>query len=156
MAGQSTISWCRIRWDGLSAKPSSWSGSRPSIRDAIANRGELVPQLAARPLPRTRAKAFDVKPRVVFDNEASNRFTVIEVHARDRSALLNRLGRALFEAQVIIHSAHITAYGERVADTFYVTDLMGGKIVDALRQGSIATALEQAASDERQAELEVA
>lgn len=127
---------------------------KSSIRDAIANRGELVPKLAARPLPRTRARAFDVKPRVVFDNEASNRFTVIEVHARDRPALLNRLGRALFEAQVIIHSAHITAYGERVADTFYVTDLTGGKIVDAQRQGSIATALEDAASDERQAELE--
>ena len=137
-------------------EPSQLERIKTAIRDAIANRGELVPRLAARPLPRTRAKAFDVKPRVVFDNDASNRFTVVEVHARDRSALLNRLGRALFEAQVIIHSAHITAYGERVADTFYVTDLTGQKIVDASRLKSIAAALETAASDERQAELESA
>ena len=92
----------------------------------------------------------------MFDNEASGRFTVIEVHARDRSALLNRLGRALFEAQIIIHSAHITHYGESAADTFYVTDLVGGKITGTDRLKTIATALEAAASDERQAELEVA
>ncbi|WP_379548382.1 [protein-PII] uridylyltransferase [Qipengyuania sp. DSG2-2] len=135
-------------------EPRQMERIKTSIRDAIANRGELVPKLAARPLPRARAKAFDIKPRVQFDNEASSRFTVIEVAARDRSALLNRLGRALFEAQVMIHSAHITHYGESAADTFYVTDLMGQKITDALRLGSIATALEEAASDERQAELE--
>ncbi len=129
---------------------------KQAIDDALANRGEMVPRLAARPLPRARSKAFDVKPRVVFDNEASGRFTVIEVHARDRSALLNRLGRALFEAQIIIHSAHITHYGESAADTFYVTDLVGGKITGTDRLKTIATALEAAASDERQAELEVA
>ena len=137
-------------------EPDQLERIKSAIRDAIANRGELVPKLAARPLPRTRAKAFDVKPRVLFDNDASGRFTVIEVHARDRSALLNRLGRALFEAQVIIHSAHITAYGERVADTFYATDLTGQKIVGEARLKAIAKALEEAASDERQAELEVA
>ena len=60
--------------------------------------------------------------------EASNRFTVVEVNAKDRPALLNRLARALFEAQLVVHSAHIATYGERAADTFYVTDLFGHKV----------------------------
>lgn len=127
-----------------------------SINDALANKGELVPKLAARPLPITRAGTFKVAPRVTFDNNASNRFTVIEVNARDRPALLNRLARALFEANLIIQSAHITAYGERAADTFYVTDLLGTKISSEQRLKEISDRLVQAASDEKQKELEEA
>ncbi|MGB5779879.1 MAG: [protein-PII] uridylyltransferase [Allopontixanthobacter sediminis] len=127
-----------------------------SISDALANRIELVPRLAKRPLPHSRARTFDVRPRVLFDNEASNRFTVIEVNARDRPALLNRLARSLFEFQLVVYSAHITSYGERAADNFYVTDLLGNKITSAERLRSIEGALLDAASDERQAELEEA
>jgi len=101
---------------------------KKSIGDALANRIELVPQLAKRPAARIRSEAFSVRPRVQFDNKASNRFTVVEVNAKDRPALLNRLARALFEAQLVVHSAHIATYGERAADTFYVTDLFGHKV----------------------------
>ncbi len=127
---------------------------KKSIGDALANRVELAPRLAQRPLPISRSKAFDVEPRVLVDNKASNRFSVIEVNARDRPALLNRLARTLFEHQLIVHSAHITAYGERAADTFYVTDVIGGKITAQNRVDTITQALLDAASDARQAELE--
>jgi len=125
-----------------------------SITDALGNRIELVPKLAQRPLPLSRANAFEVAPRVTFDNAASNRFTVIEVNARDRSALLNRLSRALFESNLIVHSAHITNYGERAADTFYVTDLTGDKVEQASRLAEIEQRLLNAASDTRQKQLE--
>lgn len=127
---------------------------KTAIADALANKIELAPQLARRPLPRMRARAFEVRPRVLFDNGASNRFTVIEVNARDRPALLNRLARSLFENQLMVHSAHITAYGERAADTFYVTDPLGQKVTAPDRLSSIETSLLDAASDARQAELE--
>ena len=125
-----------------------------AIGDALANRVELAPRLARRPLPISRSKAFPVRPRVVFDNDASNRFTVVEIHARDRPALLNRLARTLFEHQLIVHSAHITAYGERAADIFYVTDPMGEKVMRDDRLSILEEALLDAASDRRQAELE--
>ena len=125
-----------------------------SIADALANRSALVPQLAKRPLSHSRAAAFDVRPVVSFDNQASGRFTVIEVNARDRPALLNRLARALFESRLLVFSAHVTNYGERAADTFYVTDLTGGKITGSARLKAVEAALLEAASDERQAELE--
>ncbi|WP_120717123.1 [protein-PII] uridylyltransferase [Tsuneonella amylolytica] len=125
-----------------------------AIADALANKRALVPELAKRPLPLNRSKAFDVSPVVTFDNQASNRFTVIEVQARDRAALLNRLARTLFENRLVVNSAHVTNFGERAADTFYVTDLTGGKIVAPTRLKAIEAALLAAASDERQAELE--
>lgn len=126
------------------------------IRDALLARIELVPKLAARPLAHSRAKAFDVAPRVGFDNNASNHFTVIEVTARDRPALLNRLAYALYKANLIVHSAHITAYGEAAADTFYVTDLTAEKIKAPERLADIEAALLEAASDHRQQQLEQA
>ena len=126
------------------------------ISDALLARIELVPKLAARPLTHSRAKAFDVAPRVGFDNDASNNFTVIEVTARDRPALLNRLAYALYKANLIVHSAHITAYGEAAADTFYVTDLTGAKVKAADRQAEIEVALLEAASDQTQQQLEKA
>ncbi len=121
-----------------------------SIGDALANRVKLMPQLAARPFARARAAAFDVKPIVLFDNAASNRFTVIEVGARDRPALLNRVARALFEARLIVHSAHVATYGERAVDTFYVTDLLGGK-VDGPRLKAVEKRLLEAAQDQGEA-----
>ncbi len=127
---------------------------KTAIEDALANRIELVPQLAKRPLPRARADTFEVRPRVDFDNDASNRFTVIEVNARDRPALLNRLARALFESGLMVNSAHITAYGERAADTFYVTDVMGGKVTSRDKLNSIESLLMDAASDQTQAQAE--
>jgi [protein-PII] uridylyltransferase len=126
------------------------------IRDALLAKVELVPKLAARPLAHSRAKAFDVAPRVGFDNDASSNFTVIEVTARDRPALLNRLAHALYKASLIVHSAHITAYGEAAADTFYVTDLTGAKIKAPERLAEIEARLLEAASDHRQQQLEQA
>ena len=129
---------------------------KKGIRDALLAKVELVPKLAARPLAHSRAKAFDVAPRVGFDNDASNHFTVVEVTARDRPALLNRLAHALYKANLIVHSAHITAYGEAAADTFYVTDLTGAKVKAPERLAEIEAALLEAASDRRQQQLEKA
>lgn len=125
-----------------------------SIKDALLANVELVPKLAARPLPHSRAKTFAVAPMVHFDNNASNHFTVIEVTARDRPALLNRLAHALFRSNLLVQSAHITAYGESATDTFYVTDLTGGKVIHTDRLDEIEALLLEAASDERQLELE--
>jgi len=129
---------------------------KTAITDALANRVKLAPQLYAKPLSRPRMDAFEVRPRVAFDHDASNRFTVIEVSARDRPALLNRLARALFEAKLIVHSAHIATYGERAVDNFYVTDLLGEKIGAGARAKAVEKRLLQAANEESQEAVEVA
>lgn len=120
---------------------------RSSIENALANRIKILPQLVARPDARPRADAFDVRPRVLVDNKASNRLTVVEVNARDRPALLNRLAHALFESKLMVHSAHIATYGERAADTFYVTDLLGAKLTSSSRIKALERRLLEAASE---------
>ena len=119
---------------------------KAGIADALVNRARLTEKLATKPLPRPRADAFPIEPNVLIDNAASNRFTVIEVNARDRPALLYALADALFEAKVTIHSAHIATYGERAVDTFYVTDLTRDKITAPLRLKSIERRLLDAAT----------
>jgi [protein-PII] uridylyltransferase len=120
---------------------------RHSIEGALANRVRLLPQLQARPDARPRADAFDVRPRVLVDNKASNRFTVVEVNARDRPALLNRLAYALFDARLMVHSAHVATYGEQAVDTFYVTDLLGEKLESSSRTKTLEKRLLEAASE---------
>ncbi len=118
-----------------------------AIGDVLAGQKRMIDGLAARPLPRTRAEAFTVNPNVLIDNRASNRYTVVEVNAQDRPALLYELAHALFQAKVTLHSAHIATYGERAVDTFYVTDLTGDKIVSEARLADIEAHLRRAAGE---------
>lgn len=121
---------------------------KAAIADALANRAKLTERLKTRPLPRLRADAFPIEPNVLIDSKASNRFTVVEVNARDRPALLYHLAHVLFQAKVTIHSAHVATYGERAVDTFYLTDLIGDKIVSASRLRTIERRLLEAAAGE--------
>ena len=121
---------------------------RTAIEDALANRGKLADRLVAKPAARTRADAFEIAPNVLIDNRASNRFTVVEVNARDRPALLNQLANALFQSKVTLHSAHVATYGERAVDTFYVTDLTGDRIDNPGRIKTLERRLLAAAAGE--------
>ena len=102
------------------------------IRDNTekALRGEiwLEKALAGRRSLPARADVFQVEPRVLIDNTASRTHSVIEVNGRDRPGLLFELAKALKELGLVIHSAHISTYGERVVDVFYVKDVFGLKI----------------------------
>ena len=118
-----------------------------AIADALADKGRLVDRLVAKPLARMRAEAFRIEPAVLIDNKASNRFTVIEVNAQDRPALLNQLAYALFQSRLTLHSAHIATYGERAVDVFYVTDLLGGKVEAKPKIRALEKRLLRAASD---------
>ena len=118
---------------------------RETIADTLAGKIRLRERLAERPLARARADAFPVEPRVLFPPNASNRNTVVEVNAADRPGLLYALLRALFDAKVAIRSAHITTYGERAVDTFYLTDLIGQKLDGAQRLRGLETRLMNAA-----------
>ncbi len=96
-----------------------------------------------RKLPK-REQAFTVSSQVMFDNDASNTATMIEVTARDRPGLLHDLTWALFENGVSINSAHITTYGEEAIDTFYVRDAFGLKITSKEKLRRIKNAILEA------------
>ncbi len=116
-----------------------------SVTSALGGQLPAADKLASRALAR-RAEAFTIQPAVFVDAGASNRYTVIEVNARDRAALLFELSRAIFESNAIIHSAHIATYGERAVDVFYLTDLNGAKIDEPLRLRSLKERLIKASA----------
>ncbi|HYD14991.1 MAG TPA: ACT domain-containing protein, partial [Hyphomicrobium sp.] len=90
-----------------------------------------------------RVEAFTVPPEVYVNNALSDVFTVIEVTGRDRTGLLYELTNALSDLSLDIASAHVTTFGEKAVDVFYVTDLTGKKIESDTRQQAIKDRLTQ-------------
>jgi [protein-PII] uridylyltransferase len=93
-------------------------------------------------------QAFTVEPEVTIDNGISDQFSVVEVAGLDRPGLLYEVTAALSDLSLDITSAHITTFGERAVDAFYVTDLEGAKIVTAERRAAISQALTKVLSGE--------
>ena len=111
------------------------------IEDVLAGRKHLPEVIAHKTKQRRKTKAFSVTPRVSINNSLSNRFTVIELEGLDRTGLLSDITAVLSDLSLDIASAHITTFGERVVDTFYVTDLIGHKITNENRHGNIVERL---------------
>jgi [protein-PII] uridylyltransferase len=117
-----------------------------AVLKALAGQEPSTERLAARALPLPRAEAFTVHPAVFVNNQASSRYTVVEVNARDRPALLYELTSALYDAGAVIRSAHIATHGERAVDVFYVTGTDGGKIEATAQRRRLEAALHKAAA----------
>ena len=98
-----------------------WSGET-RVEDMIAQH--------RRRWARKKIKAVDATPRVVFDNETSEPYTVVDVFARDRIGFLYDVSRILSAADLDIHMARIGTDADQVADAFYVTDMTGKKLAD--------------------------
>lgn len=96
-----------------------------------------------------RRKLFDVEPAIRLDLEGSDDCLILEADGRDRPGLLYSLASTLSDLGVMIRSAHIATYGERVVDVFYLADAPGYKIVNARRIQSIERRLLAVLRDER-------
>ena len=107
------------------------------IEDVLSGKTWLPDMIEKRTKPKRGAKAFRIEPRADIGNALSNRFSVIEVEGLDRPGLLSEITGALSDLSLDIASAHITTFGEKVVDTFYVTDLTGQKIESPARIATI-------------------
>ncbi len=123
------------------------------IEQALSGRLKLAEEIRKlRPIS-PRLRGLSIPPRVVIDNHASATHTVVELNARDRPGLLHDVTAAMSAAGVQIASAHITTFGLRAVDVFYVKDAFGLKIENerklaALREALQAALAEPAAPDE--------
>jgi [protein-PII] uridylyltransferase len=73
-------------------------------------------------------------PRVLVDNDASARSTVIEVRAPDGIAVLYRITKVLAELGLDVRHATVATLGAEVVDTFYVQDKGTTKVGPGRRQ----------------------
>jgi [protein-PII] uridylyltransferase len=114
------------------------------IEQALSGRLRLADEIRKVKREPARLRAVTVPPRVVVDNRASNTHTVIEVNGRDRPGLLHDVTAAISEQGVQIASAHITTYGVRAVDVFYVKDVFGLKVDNERKVAALRRALEDA------------
>ncbi len=112
-----------------------------TIKKVLRGQMRLRDALKHPKTPQGRAKAFVIEPTVMINNSQSNKYTLIEINGLDRLGLLHELTEALFHLNLNIGSAHITTFGEKAVDVFYVTDLTGAKIISESRQKQIEARL---------------
>jgi [protein-PII] uridylyltransferase len=119
------------------------------IEDVLSGKTRLPEMIERRTKPKRGARAFKVSPRAEVRNALSNRFSVIEVKGLDRPGFLSEITGAISDLSLDIASAHITTFGEKVIDTFYVTDLTGQKIDNPVRQENISKRLIEVMEDKQ-------
>lgn len=107
-------------------------GERVAADLVAVLRGETsVEQLLAERMPArfVREKVSRYRPtRVVFDNEASSRHTVVDIFTYDRIGLLYDITRTFSAMKIDIALSKISTKADQVADVFYLRNREGGKI----------------------------
>jgi len=111
------------------------------IEDVLAGRAHIPEVIARKSRGKRKSRPFIVRPQVNISNTLSNKFTVIEIECLDRPGLLSEVASVLSDLSLDIASAHITTFGEKVVDTFYVRDLVGMKITNENRKINIVARL---------------
>jgi len=79
--------------------------------------------------------------RVEVENESSDDFTVVEVHAADLPGQLYRITQTLADFGINIHKAFIATEVGQLIDVFYVLDKKGKRIKDERFKQEIANGL---------------
>jgi [protein-PII] uridylyltransferase len=116
----------------------AWESIHAELRAALMNKSR-PPEPGL--YPSARGLGAAVTATVDFDNATSETFTIIDITARDRVGFLYQVTKTLYELNLDIGSAKIVTEGSRVMDSFYVTDLLRGKIIDAVRLEKIRESL---------------
>lgn len=103
--------------------------------------------LIARQSARSNYSAYlgeRIETQIHFDNEASEERTLIEIETEDRLGLLYTISQTLAELHLDIYAARIVTERGAAIDSFYVSNVGGGKIIEPGRQALIAKRLRAA------------
>jgi [protein-PII] uridylyltransferase len=138
--------WIQDAAGGIFAAPQRLARLSVLIEQALSGRLRMDSEIRSLSdaLLGQRMRAIHVPPRVVIDNHASNTHTVIEVNGRDRPGLLHDVTAAITDQGMQIASAHVSTYGVRAIDVFYVKDVFGLKIQNERKLEGLRTAILEA------------
>ncbi|MEL7525958.1 MAG: [protein-PII] uridylyltransferase [Pseudomonadota bacterium] len=114
------------------------------IRTTLRGDERLPEPVTRKNTMKSRVKAFKVATEILVNNALSDDYTVLEISGLDRPGLLYDLTRSIATLNLNIGSAHISTFGEKAVDVFYVTDLTGQKISNIGRQEIIRERLTDA------------
>lgn len=122
-----------------------WEDIKEQLVKVLTGRVRAESLMSGRTAYSRRTALKDIPVRVQVDNEISDKYTVIEIFARDRVGLLFDITRELYRLGCYISSAKVGTDVDQVVDVFYVTDIFRHKVEDAARiegiKGSLAAVL---------------
>jgi [protein-PII] uridylyltransferase len=87
----------------------------------VATAGSKKWSPVRRSMPR-RLRHFTSKPRILFSKDPDRAGTVLRLECNDQPGLLSRIAAAIFKQGIQVHNARIATFGERVEDTFLISD----------------------------------
>lgn len=124
-------------------KPHRHTDIRKNITTALAGALDIPAAITKQtPKPKPRNRAFDIPASITTDNRASKTATIIEIHTRDRHALLYELARIFVAHDITVKSAKINTLGLKAIDIFYVQNTEKKKILDKKTLHSLTTAID--------------
>jgi len=92
------------------------------IRRLEASTSGLKPRSPARRTIPRRLRHFTANTKIRFAKDPDDGGTVLHILCTDRPGLLSRIAVAIFKMGVQVHNARIATFGERVEDTFLISD----------------------------------
>jgi len=123
----------QVKWERVKEELGAAIEGRIRVEDLFRKRqapsflkGPVRPQLPA---------------RVEVDNQVSTDHSVIDIYAHDRVGLLYEITKTLKELGLYIGVSKISTKVDQIADTFYVQDIFGQKVSDALKIEEIIKSL---------------
>ncbi len=69
-----------------------------------------------------QVKHFPIQPRVSFEIDRRQNYTLMELTAADQPGLLSKVGQVFNHMNIRVHQAKITTVGNRAEDVFFITD----------------------------------
>ena len=99
----------------------------------VACRDEAPADPVRRAMPR-RLKHFVSEPSIAFVDGETESGTILEFESNDRPGLLSRIAAAITACGLQVHDARIATFGERVEDTFVISEPGHRPLSDEVRE----------------------
>lgn len=128
---------------GIVDRPQKWEKFELDLRAVIEGRAfvDALIEKCREPDYLTSKKQNNRPNKIEFDNEVSDRYTVIDVFAHDKVGLLYEITDTLNDLGLYIAVSKISTKVDQAADVFYVNDIFGQKITDKNRISEIRAKL---------------
>ena len=113
------------KWEQVRRALEAVIEGRMMVEDLVRDR-QQVKALPTPPRPR-------MPSRIEIDNEVSRDYSVLDIYTHDKVGLLYTVSKTLLDMGLYIGVSKISTKVDQVADTFYVRDIFGQKIIDPER-----------------------
>ncbi len=84
-----------------------------------------------------RFRAVRVPVRVIFDNNSSDDYSILEIKCKNAPGVLYIITKIIASLGLQIKTANISSYGDRVVDIFYIKNVFGQKVDDDLTMDKV-------------------